>query len=325
MAPPPVTLVTSTYNYPSALRLAISSALEQSFTDFEYLVMGDGCSDETEDVVRSFDDPRIRWTNLKQNHGNQADVNKIALRRARGDLIAYLNHDDLWYPEHLETLYGCIKDGGFDLAASLALAISPPPHYHRQIVGLPSMPADRSGLKTVSMTSTVMHGKAVAKAAGGWHKWRESDKVPTLDFFERVRRQTDNHAVVPRITCLKFHSADRRNSYRRKDASEQALWFQAMKSDPDLRHREMALAFALKTAKIPIPKLKQPKKPETAPPGWQIEQYRRLRGLEPMLDLGPQTPAESDQPLPPPAEDGLVRWTDDGRIWLTEAAKRSGS
>lgn len=319
MAGPAVTVVTSTYNYPSVLKLAMTTALQQSFTDFEYLVVGDCCSDETEEVVAGFDDPRIRWMNLQKNKGNQADVNRIALKRARGSLIAYLNHDDLWYPEHLETLVSCIRDGGFDMAASLALAISPPPHYHRQVLGLPVMPAERSGMKFMSMTSTVMHTKRVAAAAGGWRNWRKLDGVPTLDFFKRVREQTHNHAVVPRITCLKFHSADRRNSYRHKDAGEQAHWLEMMKNDPDLRHREMALAYALKSAKVPIPTLKQPKKPEKAPPGWQIEQFRRLRGLEPILDLGADTPVESDEDQAVPIEDEHIRWRSDGRIWFTDA------
>ncbi len=323
MATPPITIVTSTYNYPAALELAIKTALEQSFGDFEYLVIGDACTDETEELVRSFKDKRIRWSNLKNNKGNQSDVNRIALKRARGDWIAYLNHDDLWYPEHLETLYACVTDGGFDMAASLALAISPPPQFHRQIVGLPAQPRGSDALTFISMTSTVLHSKAVAEAAGGWAQWRKFDGVPTLDFFERLRNQTHNHAVVPRITCLKFHSADRRNSYRLKDASEQRSWYQRMKDDPDLRHREMATAMALRYAKVPIPRLQQPDKPIDARPGWQIEQYRRLRGLEPMLDLGPgEEPAE--QGLSPPNQDGPIRRTDDGRIWVTEPGFKKG-
>ncbi len=326
MAPPPVTVVTATYHHPEALRLAISTALEQSFGDFEYLVVGDGCTDETEAVVRSFRDRRIRWSNLAQNRGNQADVNRYALKRARGSYIAYLNHDDLWFPEHLQTLYDCIREGGFDLAASLCLSISPPPQIHRQIVGLPVVSADRKDFQVHSMTSTVMHTKAVAEAAGGWRKWRELDGVPTVDFFERVRRQTHNHAVVPRVTCLKFHSADRLNSYLTKDASEQQAWYARMKQDPDLRHREMALAFALRSAKVPVPKLKQPKKPKQAPPGWQIEQFRRLRGLPAMLDLGDAEQVPLAEELPPPTMDGLLRWSADGEIWLTEPPEaRSGA
>ena len=81
---PKVSVITATYNYPSVLKLAMETALDQSFADFEYLVIGDGCTDETEEIVRGFKDDRIIWDNLPENLGNQSDVNRIALRRARG-------------------------------------------------------------------------------------------------------------------------------------------------------------------------------------------------------------------------------------------------
>lgn len=309
MGRPPLTVITATFNQPAALACALSSAQAQSFADFEYLVIGDGCTDETEEMVRDTGDPRIRWTNLTENSGNQSDVNRIALEMAAGERVAYLNHDDLWYPEHLNELMTCMDDGGFELASTLALAISPEPHLHRQVVGLPTLGAQDDNIRVSSMTSTVMHTHDLASRAGGWKRWRESSTVPTLDFFARARAAANRHAVLPRITCLKFHSADRLDSYLRNDGSEQRSWLEQMRSDPDLRHREMATAWALQTMRSRVPKLRQPDRPPNPPPGWQIEQYRLLRGLRPMLDgVAPresQVAPKTDGPL---ESSGARRW-----------------
>ena len=318
MAHAPITVVTTTYNYPEALRLAIKSALEQDEADFEYLIIGDCCTDETEEMVRSIGDPRIQWHNLPENLGNQADVNRLALEMANGRLIAYLNHDDLWYREHLSTLRSCIEDGGFDIAASLALGISPPPHLHREVIGLPRMVGPDRKFRVHSMTSSVMHTSESAKAAGSWKRWRESELVPTSEFFHRLRATSGNHAVVPLITSLKFHSADRRDSYRLKDASEQEHWYEKMLMDDGLRHRELAAALMFRMMQIKTPKLKQQTRPEDAPAGWEIEQYRRLRGLEPDLAFGPVDDDLGEAAAIDYRAHGIVRRGETDSLWLVD-------
>ena len=61
---PSVTVVIATYHWSSVLRLAMTSVLGQTFTDFELLVVGDGCSDDSQAVAESVGDARVRWINL---------------------------------------------------------------------------------------------------------------------------------------------------------------------------------------------------------------------------------------------------------------------
>ena len=68
---PRVTVVIATYDWSTVLPYSIGSVLGQSFADFELLVVGDGCTDDSESVVSSFGDPRFRWYNLDRNHGSQ--------------------------------------------------------------------------------------------------------------------------------------------------------------------------------------------------------------------------------------------------------------
>jgi Glycosyl transferase family 2 len=101
---PLITVITATYNWSSVLRYAIRSVLWQTLQDFEMLVIGDGCTDDSAEVVASFHDRRLRWHNLPENSGHQSVPNNTGLAMARGKYVAYLGHDDLWHPTHLANL-----------------------------------------------------------------------------------------------------------------------------------------------------------------------------------------------------------------------------
>ena len=87
---PRVTVVIATYNWATVLPYSIGSVLDQTFTDFEVFVVGDGCTDESGDVVTAVDDPRVHWRNLPSNVGHQSGPNNAGIREANGDVIAYL-------------------------------------------------------------------------------------------------------------------------------------------------------------------------------------------------------------------------------------------
>ena len=294
---PPVTVVTTTYNWPEALAQAIPTVLAQRYGDFEYLVYGDGCTDETEDLVRSFDDPRIVWRNLPENHGNQADVNRIALSEARGEYIAYLNHDDLWFEDHLSVTVPLCRDNDVDIASGLSLVVAPPPHQYRGLSGVPK--AKGAGqFDYAPFTSVVVHPLKSALECGSWQPWRQSVKVPTIDFFTRLAGLRGRLAISAHITAVKFHSADRVGSYQRRTADEQASWANAMRTDPQLRYREAMAAIMAAAMGDAEPRAALPTTPVASTvAGGQIEVWRRQRGLAPMVDIGPVgTPSEAASP-----------------------------
>ena len=69
--------------------------------DWEALVIGDACTDDTADRIAALGDPRIRFINLPARFGEQAGPNSVGSALARAPVVAFLNHDDLWFPDHL--------------------------------------------------------------------------------------------------------------------------------------------------------------------------------------------------------------------------------
>jgi len=98
---PRVSVVIPTYNRGSLLPRAIESALAQTFSDFELIVVDDGSTDHTSEVVRGIADPRIRLVGDTTNRGPSAARNQ-GIREARCGLVAFLDSDDEWLPRKLE-------------------------------------------------------------------------------------------------------------------------------------------------------------------------------------------------------------------------------
>ena len=98
---PLVSVIMPAYNFAPYIGDAIRSALAQTFTDFEVIVVDDGSKDDTADVVRELarQDPRIQL--VQQSNRGLAGARNSALRAARGELFALLDSDDLWEPEFL--------------------------------------------------------------------------------------------------------------------------------------------------------------------------------------------------------------------------------
>ena len=120
---PAVSVVLSTFNRSNILPFAIGSVLAQTRGDWELLVVGDGCTDNSEAVVACFEDPRIRFINLPERVGDQSGPNNEGVRQARGGVVAFLNHDDLWFPDHLERMLPAFADEGVDMVFAMALEV----------------------------------------------------------------------------------------------------------------------------------------------------------------------------------------------------------
>jgi glycosyltransferase involved in cell wall biosynthesis len=95
---PAVSVILPTYNRAPLLMRAIASVLGQEFRDLELIVVDDGSTDETAQVVSKVGDARLRYIHLGENRG-ETFARNAGIRQARGDLIAQMDADDIWYPQ----------------------------------------------------------------------------------------------------------------------------------------------------------------------------------------------------------------------------------
>ena len=93
-------VIIPTYNRGTIIKRAIDSVLCQSEKDFELLIVDDGSTDNTEEIVNSYDDNRIVF--IKQNNGGASSARNNGIKNARGKYISFLDSDDIWYPQTLE-------------------------------------------------------------------------------------------------------------------------------------------------------------------------------------------------------------------------------
>jgi len=96
-----VSVILPTYNRAHMITEAIDSVLSQTFEDFELIVVDNYSTDNTESVVKSYRDNRIRYFKHR-NHGLVSVSRNYGIEKSSGEYIAFLDDDDLWLPEKLE-------------------------------------------------------------------------------------------------------------------------------------------------------------------------------------------------------------------------------
>jgi len=97
---PTVSIIIPTYNRRQSIGRSIESVLNQTYRDFELIIVDDGSTDNTKELVADFNDERIRYVRHEENKGEAAARN-TGIKAARCDYIAYQDSDDEWLPEKL--------------------------------------------------------------------------------------------------------------------------------------------------------------------------------------------------------------------------------
>lgn len=204
---PIVSVIIPTYNRAEFVGAAIASVLGQTFSRFELIVIDDGSSDATDQVIRSFHDPRLTFVR-QENQGRSAARNR-AIRMARGKYIAFLDSDDEYlqdklflqvtymeaHPEvgMLYTSAQCINADGEPLEQHT---------YKADIEG--DIYRDVAFFRPVTITlPTVMLRREVLEAAGLFDEAME--RFEDTDLWRRIAKRF-RVGVIERSTCrLRTH------------------------------------------------------------------------------------------------------------------------
>lgn len=111
---PTVSVIIPTYNRAHLVGRAIQSVFNQTYQDFEVIVVDDGSTDNTEEVVENFRDHRIRYMRHSENCGYPIPCN-TGIKVARGEYIAFLDSDDEWLPEKLRHQLNIFQEANEDV------------------------------------------------------------------------------------------------------------------------------------------------------------------------------------------------------------------
>ena len=300
---PRVSVIIATYNRSDVLRCAIATVQFQTFSDWELIVVGDACTVVTASVMAEYNDPRIRFVNLPENIGEQWGPANRGFEMAGGELIAYLNHDDLWFPDHLDTLVRHLDDTKADLVYALRFSVS------------------RDGLLFCGMTNAELrydpshHVEAslwlvrreLIEELGGWRDPTAIHaRTPSQDLLTRAWQKGKDLRCHPHVTALMLHAGTRPNSYKLRDDREHK---ELLAHLPDPRFREALVTQALIQATRRVnevsSRVQTPGErvnryldralvafgfnPETVhnrlsgrPKGWVVDHIRQIGGLPPL-------------------------------------------
>jgi glycosyltransferase involved in cell wall biosynthesis len=112
---PRVSVIIPSYNRAEMLDISVTSVLEQSFTDFEILIIDDGSKDNTKEKVESFNDARIKY--IYKKNGGVSSARNAGIDNSSGEFIAFLDDDDCWPADYLEKIMAVMdKDKDIGLA-----------------------------------------------------------------------------------------------------------------------------------------------------------------------------------------------------------------
>jgi len=241
MASPKISVVIATYNRSRALAHAIESVFGQTFTDWELIVVGDGCTDDTAEVVARYAraDSRVRFVNLERNWGEQSAPNNVGRTLARARLIAYLSHDDFWLPHHLKACSEALAITRADLVLGTAANISFASGrlaFDSLRVLLQGMgennrwsPADLDA--SVAAASCWLIRTEALDAVGGWRMSQEERAVPSQALLFRLWRHGFHIHTLNDLTLIIITAGHRANSYLQHETPEHD-WIAQHLGDP---------------------------------------------------------------------------------------------
>ncbi|MDP2654674.1 MAG: glycosyltransferase [Candidatus Omnitrophota bacterium] len=153
------------------IKEAIQSVLNQTFKDFELIVINDGGPQEIQKIVESFHSNKIQYFCLDERSGPGAARN-LGILKARGKYLAYLDDDDVYYPHHLEALVGLLRESQFKLGYTNMVfcigSLDQGRFKSKRMGPVWDVPFDRGTMvsRPYMGTNTILHEKGILREVG---------------------------------------------------------------------------------------------------------------------------------------------------------------
>lgn len=260
MTGPAISVITATYNRSNILQFTIESLLRSVFDDWELLVIGDACTDNTAEVVSSFADSRIRFINLNRNFGEQSGPNNEGIKLARGKYLAFLNHDDFYFADHLEMTLHCLEDAGADLAFAATAAAAPRSpeelarqDWHFRLYGV--SPTGRYEPYLFAPASSWLLRRTLIESIGPWRPALECRIESSQEFLFRAYKAGKTMRFSRHLGVLAVQSGARKDVYREREAYENEYYAGQLKNNPRFREQILSNVSMELAGQASVPKL----------------------------------------------------------------------
>jgi glycosyltransferase involved in cell wall biosynthesis len=221
----------ATYNRGRHVLPSIQSVMQQSFQDFELLIVGDQCTDDTEAVISPFLSEKVRWSNQSEHSCSQSSPNNAGIELAKGANIAYIGHDDIWSKDHLASLMALFTaETGLHFAISGAIYHMPPGVERPQVTGI--FDDQSAKFSHFFPPSSFAHRRDVIAKTGGWRDPAEIKPPVDAELLLRAAHAGFRFASTKKITVHKFAAGHRYLSGLRHTSHEQEDMLRRMR-EPD--------------------------------------------------------------------------------------------
>jgi glycosyltransferase involved in cell wall biosynthesis len=213
---PFVSIVMPSFNHSNFIGSAVSSVLEQSFINWELIVIDNFSTDQTMEILNQFNDARIKILQIN-NQGSIAKSRNLGVTSANGEWIAFLDSDDLWEPDKLEKVSVFFNSEHDLIYHHLSLIQELPGSTEQQYI-------NSRKLKSPVMKDLVLKGNTIATSSvlvrkriflevGGMNENPEVIGVEDYNTWLRISCKTDKFTLVPlTLGAYRIHSTNLSNA-----------------------------------------------------------------------------------------------------------------
>jgi glycosyltransferase involved in cell wall biosynthesis len=198
---PLVSVIIPTYNRAEDLSRALQSVFGQTFTDWEVLVVDNHSDDNTDSLIESLKNPKVKVFKI-HNDGVVAASRNLGLKHATGEYIAFLDSDDWWLPEKLEASIRCMSQGAEVVYHDLFIVTQPDKKFNWRRTGGRKLSSpiyyDLISKGNALPNSTVVVRKNLLDAIGGLSEDKDMVGAEDYDAWLRIAQISEKFQKIPR-------------------------------------------------------------------------------------------------------------------------------
>ena len=221
---PLVSVIVTTYNRADLLSETLDSIINQTYKIFELIVVDDGSTDNTEEVVKKYNDSRLQYIKT-DNWGGPARPRNIGIKQSKGKYIAFCDDDDIWLPQKLEKQIKCLDNSDTGMVFSMQKQFGITSIFSNYF-GIGPLPFKKdtstNALLQVNCipTSTVIIKKDLLDQIGYFDERRSFIAIEDNDLWIRASKVA-TIGYIPEVLVL--HRNHRNSIYENSDTIDQGM------------------------------------------------------------------------------------------------------